>query len=158
MAENIAIIGSGPAGLTAGIYAARANLKPLLFEGYGIGGSPGGQLMDATIVENFPGFSEGIGGPRLMLQMRKQALLQGARIFSEDIAKIHFDQRPFKLVSDTEMTVEAQAVIIATGSSARRLPLPSEQRFFGKGISVCAVCDGALPIFRDKTNCGYRRR
>ncbi|MGB3672519.1 MAG: thioredoxin-disulfide reductase [Phormidesmis sp.] len=145
--ENIVIIGSGPAGYTTAIYAARANLKPFMFEGYEAGGLPGGQLMTTTEVENFPGFPDGITGPELMDNMKAQALRWGAELVTEDVISVDFDQRPFIIHSD-EREVRAHSVVIATGATAKRLGLPSEQRLWSKGISACAICDGATPLFK----------
>ena len=147
--EPVVIIGSGPAGHTAAIYAARANLKPVMFEGYSSGGIPGGQLMITTEVENYPGFAEGIQGPELMDRFRQQALRFETRIFTEDVTKVDLKTRPFTVAS-SKREVTTRAVIIATGATAKRLNLPAEQRLWNKGISACAVCDGALPIFRGK--------
>jgi thioredoxin reductase (NADPH) len=147
--ENVVIIGSGPAGYTAAIYAARANLKPLMFEGLQAGGVPGGQLMTTTEVENFPGFPEGITGPELMARMRSQAIRWGTECYTEDVVKVDFSQRPFTITS-TEGTVKANSVIIATGATAKRLGLPSEKQYWNNGISACAICDGASPIFNGK--------
>ncbi|MEL6495622.1 MAG: thioredoxin-disulfide reductase [Cyanobacteria bacterium J06623_7] len=147
--ENVVIIGSGPAGYTAAIYAARANLKPLMFEGLQAGGVPGGQLMTTTEVENFPGFPEGITGPELMDRMRSQAIRWGTECHTEDVVAVDFSQRPFT-VSSTERTVRANSVIIATGATAKRLGLPSEAQYWNNGISACAICDGASPIFNGK--------
>jgi len=145
--ENIVIIGSGPAGYTAAIYAARANLKPFMFEGYQAGGLPGGQLMTTTEVENFPGFPDGITGPQLMDNMKAQAVRWGAELVTEDVIEADFSQRPFVIRSD-EREVKAHSVVIATGATAKRLGLPSEQRLWSKGISACAICDGATPLFK----------
>lgn len=145
--ENLVIIGSGPAGYTAAIYAGRANLKPLVFEGYQAGGLPGGQLMTTTEVENFPGFPEGIMGPALMDRMKEQAIRWGAELYTEDVISVDFSQRPFVIRSE-EREVKAHSVVIATGATARRLGLPSESLFWSRGISACAICDGATPIFR----------
>lgn len=145
--ENLVIIGSGPAGYTAAIYAGRANLKPLVFEGFQAGGLPGGQLMTTTEVENFPGFPQGITGPKLMTQMKAQAERWGAELVMEDVLSVDFSQRPFKIRSETR-EVEAHTVVIATGATAKRLGLPSEHEFWSRGISACAICDGATPIFR----------
>ncbi len=145
--ENIVIIGSGPAGYTAAIYAARANLKPFMFEGYQAGGLPGGQLMTTTEVENFPGFPDGITGPELMDNMKAQAVRWGAELVTEDVISVDFGQRPFVIRSD-EREVKAHSVVIATGATAQRLGLPSEQRLWSKGISACAICDGATPLFK----------
>ncbi|MGB5633298.1 MAG: thioredoxin-disulfide reductase [Waterburya sp.] len=147
--ENLVIIGSGPAGYTAAIYAARANLKPVMFEGLQAGGVPGGQLMTTTEVENFPGFPEGITGPQLMERMRSQALRWGTECYTEDVIRVDFSQRPFTITS-TEREVKANSVIIATGATAKRLGLPSEQQYWNNGISACAICDGASPIFNGK--------
>ena len=149
MPEAVIIIGSGPAGHTAAIYTARANLRPVMFEGYIAGGIPGGQLMTTTEVENYPGFPSGIQGPELMEAFRKQSLRFGTRLFTEDVIKADFSARPFAIAS-SERTLTAHAVIIATGATAKRLQLPGESRLWNNGISACAVCDGALPIFRGK--------
>ncbi|MBW4656394.1 MAG: thioredoxin-disulfide reductase [Kaiparowitsia implicata GSE-PSE-MK54-09C] len=146
--ENVVIIGSGPAGYTAAIYAARANLKPFMFEGFQAGGLPGGQLMTTTEVENFPGFPDGITGPELMSNMKAQAVRWGAELVTEDVTFADFSQRPFVIRSE-EREVHAHSVIIATGATAKRLGLPSEHDYWSKGISACAICDGATPIFRN---------
>ncbi|EFJ08760.1 hypothetical protein SELMODRAFT_428653 [Selaginella moellendorffii] len=145
--ENLVIIGSGPAGYTAAIYAARANLKPLVFEGYQAGGVPGGQLMTTTEVENFPGFPEGISGPDLMDRMRKQAERWGAELRTEDVEVVDVSIRPFT-VRSSEREVKCHTLIIATGAVAKRLGLPREHEFWSRGISACAICDGASPIFK----------
>jgi thioredoxin reductase (NADPH) len=150
MTEKVIIIGSGPAGLTAAIYAARANLTPLLFEGFMAGGIPGGQLMTTGKVENFPGFRDGIDGQKLMAEIREQALRVGTRMIMEDVEDVSLSEAPFKLTSSGGDRFEAHSIIIATGAVARRLPLESEHKFWGKGVSACAVCDGALPLFRGK--------
>ncbi|MBN1981683.1 MAG: thioredoxin-disulfide reductase [Chitinivibrionales bacterium] len=150
MTEKIIIIGSGPAGFTAAIYMARANLSPLLFEGFQAGGMPGGQLMITGVVENFPGFPEGIDGQKLMEQMRQQVVRVGGRLITEDVVSVDVQKRPFTVVSMSEQEFAAESLIIATGATARRLPLDSEKRLWGRGISACAVCDGALPVFRNK--------
>ncbi len=147
--EKVVIVGSGPAGHTAALYAARANLSPLMFEGQFAGGIPGGQLMITTEVENYPGFPKGIQGPDLMQAFREQSLRFEARIFTEDVTAVDFSKQPFT-VGSSERSVQTHAVIIATGATARRLRLPSEERLWNRGISACAVCDGALPIFRNK--------
>lgn len=145
--ENVVIIGSGPAGFTAAIYAGRANLKPVVFEGFQKGGIPGGQLMTTTEVENFPGFPEGITGPKLMERMKLQAQRWGAELYTEDVQSVDFSQRPFAIRSD-EREVKAHTVIIATGATAKRLGLSSEHLFWSRGVSACAICDGASPIFK----------
>jgi thioredoxin reductase (NADPH) len=150
MSERLIIIGSGPSGLTAAIYAARANLAPLLFEGFQAGGIPGGQLMITTTIENFPGFKDGVSGQELMAGMREQALRFGTRMLMEDVESVNLDARPFTVTSAGGDTYEACSLIISTGATARRLPIESEKKFFGRGISACAVCDGALPVFRNK--------
>jgi len=150
MAERLIIIGSGPAGLTAAIYSSRANMSPLLFEGFQEGGIPGGQLMITSTIENFPGFPEGIPGPQLMANMREQALKHGTRMIMEDVNSVDLTKYPFEVVSMSEEKFAADALIIASGATARRLPLETEKTFWGRGISACAVCDGALPVFRNK--------
>ena len=147
--ENLVIVGSGPAGYTAAIYAARANLNPLLITGFERGGIPGGQLMTTTHVENFPGFPDGVLGPDLMDLMKAQATRWGTRLLEADAERIDLGQRPYRIDADGQ-TLEAQAVIIATGASANRLGLPNEERFWSKGISACAICDGATPQFRNE--------
>lgn len=137
--ENVIIIGSGPAGYTAAIYSARANLKPLLIEGL----TPGGQLMITSDVENYPGFEKPITGPELMEIMRKQAARFETRFISQNVTKVDFSKRPFKVWVEEEM-YESQTVIVSTGASAKWLGLPSEQKLMGKGVSACATCDGAF--------------
>ena len=136
--EKLIIIGSGPAGYTAAIYAARAMLKPLMIEGI----QPGGQLTITTDVENYPGFADVIQGPWLMEQMRAQALHVGTEIISDHIAEVNFSRRPFHLKADSGAEFTADTVVIATGAQARWLGLPSETRFQGFGVSACATCDG----------------
>ncbi|HUI93209.1 MAG TPA: thioredoxin-disulfide reductase [Chitinivibrionales bacterium] len=150
MSEKLIIIGSGPAGLTAAIYAARANLAPLLFEGFQAGGIPGGQLMITSDIENFPGFKKGIAGPDLMAEIRGQAKRFGTRMITEDIESIDLSKHPFQMTSSSGAAYETCSLIIATGATAKRLSLASEKKFFQHGISACAVCDGGLPIFRNK--------
>jgi len=152
MPEKLVIIGSGPAGLTAALYASRAALKPLMFEGFSAGGLiPGGQLMFTTDVENYPGFPKGILGPDLMKSFRDQAERFGTRFITQDVTEADLRKRPFTIKSD-DHTVQAHAVIIATGARANWLNLENEQRLAksGGGVSACAVCDGALPIFRNQ--------
>jgi thioredoxin reductase (NADPH) len=181
VAEHLVIVGSGPAGWTAAIYAARASLKPLVFEGAITednrlaGTLPLGQLALTTEVENYPGFpagdlesylnhalpperrqlmaphqKEGVSGPELMELMRQQAVNFGTRIITDDIVSVDFDTHPFKLTSLSGTTTEALCVIIATGARANYLGLPSEEAFKNRGVSACAVCDGALPRFRNR--------
>ena len=147
--ENVIIIGSGPAGLTAAIYTARANIRPLMFEGFSAGGVPGGQLMITTEVENYPGFPEGVTGPELMVSMRKQAVRFGARIVTEDVDEVDFKKTPYTIKVADKMYV-TKAVIIATGATARYIGLDSEKRLMNRGVSACATCDGALPMFRNQ--------
>jgi thioredoxin reductase (NADPH) len=148
MVENVVIIGSGPAGYTAAIYAGRANLKPLVFEGLQAGGIPGGQLMTTTDVENFPGFPKGIMGPALMNLVKQQSERCGAELHTEDVTFVDLSSSPFK-VGSAYREVETHSIIIATGATAQRLNLPSEPQFWNKGISACAICDGAIPMFRN---------
>ncbi|WCL48368.1 thioredoxin-disulfide reductase [Leptospira sp. GIMC2001] len=150
MAEKIVIIGSGPAGHTAAIYAARANLNPVMFEGFMAGGiAAGGQLTTTTEVENFPGFPDGIDGTKLTDLFREQSKKYGTTIHTQTVTKVDFSKRPFKIYCDDEVT-EAEAVIIATGATAKRMNIQGEHDYWQRGISACAVCDGALPIFRNK--------
>jgi thioredoxin reductase (NADPH) len=143
--HNVIVIGSGPAGFTAAIYAARANLAPLLCEGQTRGGIPGGQLMITNDVENYPGFPEKIAGPDLMKAFREQAVRQGAEIVSEDVNRVDFSRRPFRLwVGDNHAERLARSVIIATGAQAKWLGIESEHALKGRGVSACAVCDGAF--------------
>lgn len=142
--RNIVIIGSGPAGLTAAIYSARANLAPLLIEGW----QSGGQLTTTTEVENYPGFAKGIMGPELMKDMRAQAERFGTEFLTGDVSAVAFTQRPFSITIDGEQTVQAKTVIIATGASAIQIGLPNEKRLTGHGVSTCATCDGFF--FRGK--------
>ncbi|EQA70840.1 thioredoxin-disulfide reductase [Leptospira noguchii] len=150
MAHKIVIIGSGPAGHTAAIYAARANLNPVMYEGFMAGGiAAGGQLTTTTEVENFPGFPEGIDGTKLTQLFREQSIKYGTKILTQTITKVDFSSKPFKLWSDDEL-IEAHAVIIATGATAKRMNVIGEDTYWQRGISACAVCDGALPIYRNK--------
>lgn len=137
--ENVIIIGSGPAGLTAAIYSSRALLKPFMIEGEEVGG----QLMTTTDVENFPGFDHGIMGPELMSVMKKQAERFGTRFLSKNVTKVDFSSRPFKIWVGEEL-FQAKSVIISTGASAKYLGLESERRLLGRGVSACATCDGAF--------------
>jgi len=145
--ENVVIIGSGPAGYTAAIYAARANLQPLLVTGFNSGGIPGGQLMTTTFVENYPGFPDGVLGPELMDLMKAQAERWGTNLYESDVVSINTDSHPFELKT-LEGTIKSNSIIIATGASANRLGVINEDKFWSKGISACAICDGATPQFR----------
>src|SRR5436305_12161131 len=136
--SQVLIIGAGPAGYTAAIYAARANLKPILVTGL----QPGGQLTITTDVENYPGFAEVIQGPWLMEQMEKQAEHVGTRLVADQVVKLELAQRPFRLECDSGDVYLADAIVLATGAQARWLDLPSEQKFKGYGVSACATCDG----------------
>ncbi len=153
MAEKLVIIGSGPAAWTAAIYAARANLEPLVVQGEPSREMiPGGQLMFTTDIENYPGFPSGIGGQQLMALLEEQAVRFGTRALMEDIVSVDFSQRPFRLQASASGEISAHAVIVATGARANWLNLDNEQRLAhsGGGVSACAVCDGAMPVYRDK--------
>ncbi|MCL4366678.1 thioredoxin-disulfide reductase [Patescibacteria group bacterium] len=141
--EKLVIIGSGPAGLSAAIYAARGNLQPMVISG----DSPGGQLMITSDVEDYPGFPDGVQGPDLMMKFRAQAEKLGTRFIDESAVAVNFQQQPFEIKTETK-TLHALSVVVATGANAKWLGLPSEQRLIGKGVSACAVCDG--PFFKDK--------
>ncbi len=143
--RNVIIIGSGPAGLTAAVYAARANLSPLLIEG----AQAGGQLMITTDVDNFPGFPEGIQGPQLISDMRQQAKRFDTTFLQGDVTEVDLSSRPFRVVVDEENTYQSKAIIICSGARAKLLGLPSESRLMGNGVSACATCDGFF--FRDKS-------
>lgn len=147
---KVVIIGSGPAGFTAAIYAARANLAPILYEGF-FSGPPGGQLMTTTDVENYPGFPEGIIGPELMDTFRKQALRFGTEVLTDDVESVDFSNKPY-IIKGKMHTLQSDAVIIATGATANRLDIPGTRdgEFWQKGVTACAICDGAMPIFRNK--------
>ena len=147
--KNVVIVGSGPAGHTAAIYSARANLSPFMFEGYMMGGSAGGQLTTTTDVENYPGFPEGVEGPELMQLFRKQSERFGTEMVQEDVTSADFSQRPFVLKSENR-EVRAHSVIISTGATAKRMGVPNEEKMWNNGMSACAVCDGALPMFRNQ--------
>jgi len=141
---DVVIVGSGPAGLTAALYAARADLNPLIFEGP----EPGGQLMQTTDVENYPGYPEGVMGPAMMQDFREQAERFGADCRYGMVTDINFDSKPYQLEVDEETQLQAQSIIVSTGASAKWLDLESEQRLRGSGVSACATCDGAF--FRDE--------
>lgn len=158
MHSKLVIIGSGPAGHTAAIYAARADLKPVMYEGFlALGIAAGGQLTTTDEVENFPGFTK-IQGATLMDNMRAQSEACGTEIISQTVGKVDLSKRPFKYwvhpIGDEETLEEethtADSIVVATGAKARRLDLPGEDKFWGNGVSACAVCDGSLPIFREK--------
>jgi thioredoxin reductase (NADPH) len=151
--ERLVIIGSGPAAWTAAIYAARANLEPIVFEGAGSRTMiPGGQLMFTTDIENYPGFPEAISGQELMAHFRKQAERFGTRIVTDDIGRVDFHAYPRRLYAGDGREIDADAVIIATGANAKWLDVPGEERLArnGGGVSACAVCDGALPFYRNR--------
>lgn len=153
MHSKVVIIGSGPAAHTAAVYLARAELKPVLYEGFMANGiAAGGQLTTTTDIENFPGFPKGIMGGELMEAMKAQSERFGTQIISETVAKLDVSSRPFKYETEwAPGTVHtADAIILATGASAKRLGLPGEDKYWQNGISACAVCDGAVPIFRNK--------
>lgn len=148
--EKLIIIGSGPAAHTAAIYAGRAELSPLLFEGFMAGGvAAGGQLTTTTDVENYPGFPDGVGGPDLMDKMRAQSERYGARIVTETVSSVDLASKPYKVTVDGKEYL-THALIVATGATAKRLHLPGEETYWQKGMSACAVCDGALPVFRNQ--------
>ena len=148
--KKVIIVGSGPAGHTAAIYAGKALLEPLMFEGFMAGGiAAGGQLTTTTVIENFPGFPTGIDGSELMMQMRQQSLNSGAQIQTLTVDSVDLSSKPFK-VNVGNATYTADALIIATGATAKRMGLKGEAEFWQKGISACAICDGGLPIFRNK--------
>ena len=135
---RVLIIGSGPAGYTAGIYSSRANLKPVIYEGP----QPGGQLTQTTEIENFPGYPQGIQGPEMMEELRQQAIRFGAEVVSRAISKVDFSSRPFRCVDERGDEILADTVIISTGASAKYLGLPDEDKYMGLGVSACATCDG----------------
>ncbi len=147
--ENLVIIGSGPAGYTSAIYAARANLQPLLITGFERGGIAGGQLMTTTFVENFPGFPDGIMGPDLMDLIKAQSIRWGTKLIELDAEEINLNQNPFRIKTSVD-EIFCHSIIIATGASANKLNLPNEKIFWSKGISACAICDGATPQFRNE--------
>jgi thioredoxin reductase (NADPH) len=145
--EDVIIIGSGPAGYTAAIYCARAQMKPLLFEGQELGGQPGGQLMLTTEVENYPGFPDGLMGPDMMEKFKAQAVRFGTRIESKDVTEVDFSSKPFKIKAG-DKEYQSKSIIISTGAQAIWLGVPGEEQYQGHGVSSCATCDGFF--FRDK--------
>lgn len=147
---KLVIIGSGPAGYTAAIYAARANIAPVLYEGF-FSGPSGGQLMTTTEVENYPGFPEGITGPLLMDNFRKQAIRFGTQVLTDDVISVDLSKKPYTVIGKN-YAHETDSIIISTGATANRLEIPGagEGEFWQKGVTACAVCDGAMPIFRNK--------
>jgi len=148
--EKVIIIGSGPAGHTAAIYAAKAMLEPLMFEGFMAGGiAAGGQLTTTTMVENFPGFADGILGPELMMNMRQQSINSGVRIETKTVDKVDLSARPFKVFVWKDVLM-AESLIISTGAIAKRMWLPGEEKYRQRWVSACAVCDWWLPTFRDQ--------
>lgn len=150
MLQNVIVIGSGPAAFTALLYLARAQLKPVVFTGVFKGGVRGGQLMTTTEVENFPGFPMGVTGPELMLAMETQVKNYDVQFLEEDVIDVDLTSRPF-IVRGTNTCLQANSIIVCTGAYARRLEgVVGDKEFWGRGVSACAVCDGALPIFRKK--------
>lgn len=148
--EKLVIVGSGPAGHTAAIYSARADLSPLMFEGFMAGGvAAGGQLTTTNDVENYPGFPQGVNGPEMMDLFRQQSLRFGTRVLTETVERVDLSRRPFRVTASSGETW-TETLIVATGATARRLGIPGEEHYWQRGISACAVCDGALPIFRNK--------
>ncbi len=150
MTHKVLIVGSGPAGHTAAIYAGKALLQPLMFEGFMAGGiAAGGQLTTTTVVENFPGFPDGIDGSTLMMQMRQQSLNSGAEILTQTVDQVDLTGYPFKVMANGKEYL-AESLIISTGATAKRMGLAGEEMFRQKGVSACAICDGGLPLFRNK--------
>lgn len=150
MVEKVVIIGSGPAGHTAAIYTGRANMKPVMFEGFMAGGvSAGGQLTTTTEVENFPGFPKGVSGLDLTEYFREQSIHCGTTIYTETVTEVDLSKRPFRVKTNNQ-EVFAETVIITTGATAKRMGVKGEEAYWQKGVSACAVCDGALPIYRNK--------
>ncbi|TKW59802.1 Thioredoxin reductase [Colletotrichum tanaceti] len=153
MHSKVVIIGSGPAAHTAAVYLARAELKPVLYEGFMANGiAAGGQLTTTTDVENFPGFPKGIMGGELMENMKEQSIRFGTEVITDTVSKLDLSSRPFKYSTEffPDETHTADSIILATGASAKRLNLPGEEKYWQNGVSACAVCDGAVPIFRNK--------
>nr|BAN38318.1 thioredoxin reductase, putative [Entamoeba histolytica] len=149
--HDVVIIGSGPAAHTAAIYLGRSSLKPVMYEGFMAGGvAAGGQLTTTTIIENFPGFPNGIDGNELMMNMRTQSEKYGTTIITETIDHVDFSTQPFKLFTEEGKEVLTKSVIIATGATAKRMHVPGEDKYWQNGVSACTICDGAVPIFRNK--------
>jgi thioredoxin reductase (NADPH) len=149
MAEQVIIIGSGPAGYTAALYASRANLEPIVFTGFSQEHLQGGQLMTTTDVENYPGFPDGVEGPELMELFEKQCVRFGTKVIQKEVTKVDFSSRPFKVWAGKD-EFEALSVIVATGATAKYLEAPGVEEFKNRGITACATCDGAMPKFRDQ--------
>ncbi len=151
MIHKVIIVGSGPAAHTAAIYSARAELHPLMFEGFVVGGiGAGGQLTITTMVENYPGFPDGVLGPDLMYNMREQSERHGTKIITETIASADISRSPFTVTTEAGSEFKCLSLIIATGAIAKRLNIPGEEKYWQRGISTCAICDGALPLFRNQ--------
>ena len=152
--QNVIIVGSGPAGHTAAIYTARAELHPVMFEGFlAAGVAAGGQLTTTTDVENFPGFPEGVGGQEITDRFRQQSVRFGTHIITETVSKVELDKFPFVVHSEWGSVWKCKALVISTGATAKRLEIPGtgENEYWQKGVSACAVCDGAAPLFREKS-------
>ncbi|KAL7714874.1 Thioredoxin reductase [Entamoeba marina] len=149
--HNVVIVGSGPAAHTAAIYLGRSSLSPVMYEGFMAAGVPaGGQLTTTTVIENFPGFPTGIDGNELMTKMREQSTNCGCTIISETIKSVDFSSKPYKLIDESGKTILTKSVVVATGATARRMGVPGEEKYWQNGVSACAICDGAIPIFRNK--------
>ena len=149
--QNVIIIGSGPAAHTAAIYLGRSSLSPIMYEGFMAGGiAAGGQLTTTTVIENFPGFPEGIDGNELMENMRKQSIKYGTTIITETVTKVDLSSKPYTITTEEGHVMKTKSIIIATGANARRLHVKGEDIYWQNGVSACAVCDGAIPIFRNQ--------
>lgn len=148
---NVIIIGSGPAAHTAAIYLGRSSLQPIMYEGFMAGGiAAGGQLTTTTVIENFPGFPEGIDGNELMENMRKQSIKYGCKIITETVKEINITSKPYTIITEDGNKMKTKSIIIATGANAKRMKVPGEDIYWQNGVSACAVCDGAIPIFRNQ--------